>query len=175
MRRWSWAVMGVVLVGALAFGLQPDDTARTPEERIFEVASGYKCPTCRSQSVADSDAPVANAIRADIDARFEEGQNEEQVRQYLLATYGDEVLLTPPRTGVGSLVWILPVAGLLIALGALAFAFRRWRLEPAGPSASAADRELVASAMGAASGSARADADASGGAGVDPHGEGDGR
>jgi cytochrome c-type biogenesis protein CcmH len=87
------------------------------------------------------------------------------VRQYLLATYGDEVLLTPPRTGVGSLVWILPVAGLLIALGALAFAFRRWRLEPAGPSASAADRELVASAL-------RSPIDHSA---PDPHGEGDGR
>ena len=157
-RRLSWVALAVVLAVALVVGMgSREEQTRTERARSF--ADTVKCPTCRSQSVADSDAPVATAIRADIDARFEEGQNEEQVRQYLLATYGDEVLLTPPRTGVGSLVWTLPVAGLLTALGALAFTFRRWRLEPAGRSASAADRELVASAMGTS----------------DPHGEGDGR
>jgi cytochrome c-type biogenesis protein CcmH len=163
-RRLSWVALAVVLAVALVVGMgSREEQTRTERARSF--ADTVKCPTCRSQSVADSDAPVATAIRADIDARFEEGQNEEQVRQYLLATYGDEVLLTPPSTGVGSLVWILPVAGLLIALGALAFTFRRWRLEPDGPSASDADRELVASAMRSPT-----DQRAS-----DPHGEGDGR
>ena len=158
-RRLSWAALAVVLVVALVAGMGSRDEP-TRAERARSFADSVKCPTCRSQSVADSDAPVATAIRAEIDARFEEGQNEEQVRQYLLATYGDEVLLTPPRSGVGSLVWILPVAGLLIALGALALTFRRWKLEPAGPTASDADRDLVASALRVP---------------ADPHGEGDGR
>jgi cytochrome c-type biogenesis protein CcmH len=172
--------MAAVLAVALVVGMGSRDEP-TRAERARSFAATVKCPTCRSQSVAESDAPLAMAIRAEIDARFEEGQNEEQVRQYLISRFGDEVLLTPPRTGVGSLVWILPVAGLLIALGALAFTFRRWRLEPVGPSASAADRELVATAMGAASGASRARddvevvADASGEVDADPHGEGDGR
>ena len=96
----SWLVMGGVLLVALAIGLQPDDTARTPEDRVFEVAEGYKCPTCRSQSVADSEAPSAKAIRAEIARRLEAGQSEDQIRDYLVGRFGEEILLTPSASGV---------------------------------------------------------------------------
>ena len=147
MRRWSWLVMGLVLVGALVVGLQPDDEARTPEERVFEVASGYKCPTCRSQSVADSEAPSAKAIKAEIARRLEAGESEQEIRDYLVAQFGEEVVLTPSSSGVTGLVWIIPVVAVALGAAGLALAFRRWQRRPS-VTVSDADRERVAAARG---------------------------
>jgi cytochrome c-type biogenesis protein CcmH len=159
--------MAAVLVVALVAGMGSRDEP-TRAERAQNFAETVRCPTCRSQSVGESDAPIAVALRAEIERRFAEGQNEEQVRQYLLETSDEEIQLVPPKTGIGSLVWVLPVAGLLGALGALAFAFRRWKLEPAPSGPSAADRDLVARAQ-------RRERGERVGAVADPHGEGDGR
>ncbi len=145
MRRWSWLLMGVVLVGAMVVGLQPDDTPRTNEERMFALAETLKCPTCRSQSVADSEAPSAKAIRNDISRRLEEGESEEQIRDYLEGRFGEEILLTPSSSGVTGLVWIIPVVAVAIALAGLALAFRRWRQRPT-VSVTDEDRERVARA-----------------------------
>lgn len=145
MRRWSWLVMGVVLVLALAVGVQPDDTPRTPEERVFDVASGYKCPTCRSQSVADSEAPSAKAIKAEIARRLEAGQSEQEIRDYLVRQFGEEIVLTPSSSGVTGLVWIIPVVAVALAIAGLALAFRRWQRRPS-VAASDDDRRRVAEA-----------------------------
>lgn len=157
-RRLSWIAMAVVLVVALVVGMGSREEP-TRAERARAFAETVRCPTCRSQSVADSDAPIAVALRREIEKRFQDGQNEDQVRQYLLETNEEDIQLVPPKSGIGSLVWVLPVAGLLLAVAGLAVAFRRWQREapPSGPSA--ADRELVERAL----------------AGVDAHGEGDGR
>lgn len=145
MRRGAWWAMGVVLLAALVVGLQPDDTPRTPEERVFAVAEGYKCPTCRSQSVADSEAPSAKAIRAEIARRLAAGQSEDEIRDYLVSRFGEEVVLTPAATGVTGLVWILPVVGVAAGTAALVLAFRRWQRRPT-VSVTDEDRELVARA-----------------------------
>lgn len=170
-RRWSWLTLFVMVAVALGVGMQAQEEP-TRSERAQNFAETVKCPRCRGQSVASSDAPIAVELRREIDRRFEEGQNEEQVRQYLLDTYTDEVLLVPPRSGLGSLVWILPVAALVVSFAGLAVVFRRWR--GGGEStarASVDDRELVAAARDAGRRAARSDV----GSFDDPHGEGDGR
>ncbi len=146
MRRWSWLVMGGVLLVALVVGLQPDDTARTPEDRVFDVAEGYKCPTCRSQSVADSEAPSAKAIRAEISRRLEAGESEDQIRDYLVGRFGDEIVLTPAASGITGLVWVIPVVAVAIAAAGLFLAFRRWQRRPS-VAATDDDRALVAEAQ----------------------------
>ena len=124
---WLWVLMGVVILGAMAVGTRPDDTPRTNEDRAHALADGLKCPTCRSQSVADSDAPVSKEIRAEITRRIEAGQTDEEIRDYLVGRFGEDVVLTPAASGVTGLVWVLPVV-LLVAGGvALGFAFSRWR------------------------------------------------
>jgi cytochrome c-type biogenesis protein CcmH len=137
--------MAVVLAGALAVGLQPDDEPRTQEERVFALAETLKCPTCRSQSVADSEAPSAEAIRADIARRLAEGQDEDEIRDYLVGRFGEEILLTPSSSGLTGLVWILPVVAVVLAAAGLALAFRRWRRRPT-VAVTEEDRERVARA-----------------------------
>ena len=62
-RRWgSWALLAVVIVGALAVGTS-DEGPTTDAERAQRIATSVRCPTCRGQSVASSDAPAATNVR----------------------------------------------------------------------------------------------------------------
>lgn len=158
-RRLLWVVLGLVAVIALAVGARSGGT-RSTDERVQDIASGVRCPTCAGQSVATSDAPAADAIRAQIRKDVEAGRSDDTIRGRLASGPYEDILLTPPRSGFASLVWIVPVAAVVVAFGGLALAFRRWeRAGPTGPSRR--DRALVAAALGQ-------DPD-------DAHGEGSGR
>jgi cytochrome c-type biogenesis protein CcmH len=87
------------------------------------------CPACSGETVADSQAPVAVNIRRQIADKVEQGRSDREIRDELAATYGERVILNPPRSGVAGLVWVLPVAGLVAAVAGLVFAFRRWGRE----------------------------------------------
>jgi cytochrome c-type biogenesis protein CcmH/NrfF len=127
--RWLlWPLLGVTLVGALVIGTRGDGTPRTDADRVTHLTSTFQCPTCRGQSVRDSNAPVASAIRSDVARRVDEGQSDDEIRAAIVRRYGEGVLLNPPSSGVAGLVWVLPVAGLVAALAGLAFAFRRWQV-----------------------------------------------
>jgi len=139
---WLWVLMGMVILATVVIGTRPDTTPRTNEERSQALADGLKCPTCRSQSVADSDAPVSKEIRAEITRRVESGETDAEIRAYLTGRFGDDVVLTPAATGVTGLVWVLPVVVLVVAGAALALAFRRWRERPT-VAVTDDDRELV--------------------------------
>lgn len=129
MRRWgAWVLLLVVVIGALIAGTQ-DGGARTETERMQSIAKSVRCPTCRGQSVADSDAPAAANVRKDIERRVAAGESDDQIRADLAARFGDGILLTPPSSGVAGLVWVMPVVALAAAAGGLTFAFRRWRRE----------------------------------------------
>lgn len=136
----------VVVLGALAVGAARSDGPVTDAERASAIAGTVRCPTCRGQSVASSDAPAAAQIRAEIDRRVAAGEGDDQIRAALVAAYGDGILLNPPASGVAGLVWALPVAGFVLAAAALGLALRRWRALPAG-AATEDDRRLVAEAM----------------------------
>lgn len=144
-RRASWLVMALVVVAALAAGASGGSSPASDTERAHHIAAGIRCPTCRSQSVADSDSPAAAAIREDILRRVRDGQSDGQIRAYLVSRYNDEILLSPPSRGVGAAVWVLPVAAVAAALVVLLLAFRRWR--PQRRHASATDRALVDEAL----------------------------
>ncbi|MBW3574932.1 MAG: cytochrome c-type biogenesis protein CcmH [Actinobacteria bacterium] len=147
MRRWlAWVVLPAVLVGALVIGTRGDGAPPTDAERTAALASELRCPTCRGQSVLDSDAPAATAIRSEIARRVQEGQSDEEIFSYIDGRFSDSLRLTPPRTGVASLVWVLPVAGLVVAGAALALTFRRWRADSA-PHVTDDDRRLVQRAL----------------------------
>ena len=126
-RSLSYAAMAIAVVVALAVGTVDRGEARNAEERMRDIAGTIRCPACRSQSAADSDAPTAQAVRVEISERIDEGQSDDEIRDYFASTYGEEILLTPPSSGVGSLVWVIPVVAIVAGAAGLWFAFRRWR------------------------------------------------
>lgn len=128
--RWPWLILAAFLAGGLAVAALGDDGPRTTEERARTLSESIQCPTCDGQSVADSNAPVARNIRTEVARRIEAGDSDDEIRDYIGGLFGEEQLLTPPRTGVGGLVWFLPVALFVLAIGGLAAAFHRWRSPP---------------------------------------------
>jgi cytochrome c-type biogenesis protein CcmH len=145
-RTISWIALALVLGTTLVVGAQGDGKPPTDEERAARIATAIKCPTCRSESAADSDAPAAQAIRDEILRRVRAGETDRQIRSFLASRYSDDILLDPPRRGVSLLVWLLPVVAVVASACGLALAFHRWR--PRRRRASAEDRALVEEALG---------------------------
>jgi cytochrome c-type biogenesis protein CcmH len=142
----AWLVLILVLLVALVIGVAGSRGPRTNTDRVNAIASEFKCPTCRSESVETSNAQTARIIRADIARRVEAGQTDDEIRAFLISRYGQDLLLTPASTGASSLVWILPVVALVFAVAGLTVAFRRWHAKGEGE-ISDADRRLVDAAM----------------------------
>ena len=145
--RWPWLVLVALLAGGLAVAALEDSGTRTSEERARGLSETIKCPTCQGQSIADSNAPAAKNLRAEIVRQIEAGRTDDEIRDQIAGLYGEESLLTPPRSGVGGLIWFLPVALFVAAIGGLLAAFRRWRA-PTERSVSEEDRALVDQARG---------------------------
>ncbi len=93
----------------------------------MDIAATVACPACAGESAANSQAPAARNVRNQIAGGVAEHKSDDEIRAELVASYGDSILLTPPSRGVQSIVWVLPVAGLVIGLAGLAFTFLRWR------------------------------------------------
>jgi cytochrome c-type biogenesis protein CcmH len=141
----TWSVVGVVVVTTLAIATFGADEP-TPAERVRDLSSQFACPQCDGQSVRDSDVGASVEIRAEIARGVEAGRTDDEILGALADAYGDQLLLNPPATGTSSLVWILPVAGAVLAIGGLVWAFLRWR--PAtGETVDEGDRELVDAAL----------------------------
>jgi cytochrome c-type biogenesis protein CcmH len=138
--------MALVLVAALAVGARGQSGPPTDAQRVNRIADQVRCPTCRGLSAADSDAPAARAVREEVLRRVQAGETDGAILAYLVSRYDASILLKPEGDGVAGLVWALPVAGLVVAIGALILAFRRWRAGP-GTAVSAADRALVDEAL----------------------------
>lgn len=137
--------MAVVLLTALAYGATAGGGAVKGEARADAIGRDIRCPVCAGLSIAESDAPAAQAMRSEIRARVDQGQSDSEIRAYIAAKYPDSSL-RPPTSGVAGLVWALPVAAGVLAAAGLVVAFRRWKRPPARP-ITAEDERLVAEAL----------------------------
>ena len=91
------------------------------------------CPVCKPETLAQSDAPVAQRMKSYISRRCAAGASEAQVKDELVKNFGEDVLAAPPKKGFNLLAWWLPIGGVVAAavvLGALAWRWSRGR-EPA--------------------------------------------
>ena len=92
--------------------------------------------------MADSNAPTSKAIRADIRRRIADGQSDAEIRQSYVDKYDESILLSPQSSGLGLIVWILPVLVLALGAAGIYFTLARARREPR-LHATAADEGLV--------------------------------
>jgi len=135
-------VVAALVIGGAGRGKGPT----SPTARTQSIAEDLRCPVCQGLSVADSHSPTAEAMREDIRRRVDAGESADAIKAHYVGSYGEWVLLRPEASGVGAVVWILPVGALLLAAGGLGLAFRRWRRQPA-MAATDEDRALVEAAL----------------------------
>ena len=74
-----------------------------------------RCVMCQSQSIADSDAPIAGDMRSEVRTRIAAGEDPEHIRQWLIARYGDYVTYTPQVKPITWPLFAAPVVLLLLA------------------------------------------------------------
>ncbi len=121
----------MLAASAPAFAVQPDEVLPDPalEARARVLSQELRCLVCQNQSIDDSDALLARDLRLLLRERLKNGDSDQQVLDFLVARYGEFVLLRPPLGWHTMLLWVTP--GLLLAIGALAlFAAVRRRTRP---------------------------------------------
>jgi cytochrome c-type biogenesis protein CcmH/NrfF len=128
------------LLLALAAALVGAGGALASEQRptLSELEKELICPTCQT-TLELSNSPVAERMRVFIRERIAAGDTKSEIKDALVAQFGEAVLAAPPKSGFNLLAWVLPLAGGAIAAAAIAVALRRWsRLRPEGEAAPAA-------------------------------------
>ncbi len=152
----AWrSIVCAVLIAAVSAGpgavtawaVQPDEVLSDPalEKRARGLSTGLRCLVCQNQSIDDSDAPLAKDLRVLVRERLVAGDSDTQVIDYVVARYGDFVLLKPPMNAHTLLLWLAP---LLALLGALVVVMRgMWArpapLEGASPPLSAQEKDAL--------------------------------
>jgi len=131
MSRWIVClclVMGL-LAGGPAAAVQPGEMLDDPqlEARARALSAELRCLVCQNQSIDDSDAPLARDLRLLVRERLTEGDSDREVVTFVVARYGDFVLLRPPFKPETFLLWTLPGVIFALAAGTLAFHLRRRR------------------------------------------------
>jgi cytochrome c-type biogenesis protein CcmH len=127
MRRVGWLAVAAVAIVAAVLAATSSQPPATEAERAYELKQATLCPVCDGQSVLESNAPAAAAMRRQIDLWVDAGRSDTEIRADLAAAYGEDVNALPPGEGVGTLVWALPVAAFAAAAAGLWAATRRWK------------------------------------------------
>jgi cytochrome c-type biogenesis protein CcmH len=140
--RSGWA--GVVALALLAWlpaptlATQPDERLPDPalERRARDISAGLRCLVCQNQSIDDSDAPLAKDLRVLVRERLRAGDDDGEVRDYVVSRYGEFVLLRPVLGLHTALLWLTPL--LVLGAGAIGLfaAMRRRRPAEAVPALS---------------------------------------
>jgi cytochrome c-type biogenesis protein CcmH len=142
-----------LLSAAPAFAVQPDEMLADPtlEARARALSKGLRCMVCQNQSIDDSDAPLARDLRLLVRERLTAGDSDRQVIDFLVARYGEFVLLKPRLSPHTAVLWFGPPMVLLGGAIALVLIARRRRArgladagQPQGGALSSAEQARLA-------------------------------
>jgi len=111
---WLWVAALIVVAG---LGVATSPHAPTSTSRIDRLETLVKCPSCEDLSVAVSNATSAVAVRNEIVAKVRAGKSDNQILTSLEDVYGPSILLSPPTSGVGALLWAGPLLVLVALVG----------------------------------------------------------
>ena len=125
---WGCALIGLFLLAMQpAVAVQPDEILKDSalEGRARALSRELRCMVCQNQSIDDSDAPLARDLRVLVRERLTSGDSDSQVVDFLVARYGEFVLLKPRFAWHNAVLWLTPAAALLAGGIAMFVATRR--------------------------------------------------
>jgi cytochrome c-type biogenesis protein CcmH len=111
---------------------------------LSDIEDEVVCPTCQV-TLDQSNAPIAERMRAFIRERIAAGDSKEEIKAELVSQFGPRVLAVPEKRGFDLLAWLLPIGGALLAAGAVGVVAWRWSRAPRrdpGPLAPELERRL---------------------------------
>ena len=104
-----------------------EDLSPELERRAQTLYREIMCPTCVGQTIHQSQAPIATNMRAIVRERLAAGYSDQEILAFFVDAYGESVLASPPREGVGMAAWIIPPVALALGGGAVFLAIRSLR------------------------------------------------
>jgi cytochrome c-type biogenesis protein CcmH len=135
-----WTVRFLLVVLALfgatpLYAVQVDELLPDPalESRARAISHDLRCMVCQNQSIDDSEAPLARDLRLLVRERLKAGDSDTQVVDYMVARYGEFVLLRPRMSWHTAILWGAPLTILIIGLLAIGFSVLRRSAGPALP------------------------------------------
>jgi cytochrome c-type biogenesis protein CcmH len=145
-RLGALAALLLALLPTMAGAVDPGEMLSDPalEQRARDISRNLRCLVCQNESIDDSNATLAHDLRVLVRERLKAGDSDRQVYDFLVARYGDFVLLRPPVQPNTWLLWFGPAAVLALgALGSVVWLRRRQRLQPQAPLSEAERQELA--------------------------------
>jgi cytochrome c-type biogenesis protein CcmH len=136
----------LLLTATGALAVNPDEMLDDPalEHRARDISAKLRCLVCQNQSIDDSDAELAHDLRVIVRERLEKGDTDEEVMDYVVARYGEFVLLQPRVSARNMLLWGTPLIGLLLGGVAIVFLYRARSRAGAGDRLTAEEQERLA-------------------------------
>jgi len=121
--------LALLAPAARALAVQPDEMLPDPalETRARALSKELRCMVCQNQSIDDSDAPLARDLRLLVREHLRAGETDQQVLDFLIARYGEFVLLRPRFAPHTALLWLTPLGVLVIGALGIAMSARRQR------------------------------------------------
>ena len=109
----------LLLVSAAASAAPAPGTLADPaqEERARALQRELRCMVCQGESIDESNAPLAADLRALVRAHIQAGESDDQIKQFLVARYGDVILMQPPFDANTYALWLTPFLVLIAAAG----------------------------------------------------------
>jgi cytochrome c-type biogenesis protein CcmH len=129
-RRSSLSLLSALILALFAMpalAVQPHEVLKDPalESRARSLSAGLRCLVCQNQSIDDSDAPLAQDLRRLVRERLVAGDSDRDVTEFVVARYGEFVLLKPPFNTGTLLLWLSPALVLLLGVLGLYRMLRR--------------------------------------------------
>jgi cytochrome c-type biogenesis protein CcmH len=130
MMRQLSVLLAALWLGLSVFSVQAKEAAPLAadpltERRVLAITSELRCLVCQNQTIADSNADLANDFRREIRKLIAEGKSDQEILDFMVARYGDFVRYRPPMKGTTVVLWVGPAALLLIGLTVLIRYLRR--------------------------------------------------
>ena len=115
----KWCLLCFLLLLTPAYAVQPDEILSDAklETRARDLSTGFRCLVCQNQSIDESDAPLARDLRILIRERLTKGDSDAEIKDFVVARYGDFVLLKPRLNARTAILWATPFLIILVGLG----------------------------------------------------------
>lgn len=107
--------------------------ARELDDRVMHLTEKLRCLVCQNQSIAESQADLANDLRREVREMLVAGKSDQEIIDYMVQRYGDFVLYDPPFKTSTLLLWGGPAALLLLAIGGFGWTLRQRGRTPTAP------------------------------------------
>ncbi|MBV1705838.1 MAG: cytochrome c-type biogenesis protein CcmH [Hyphomicrobiales bacterium] len=139
----------LMCVASLSHAVTPEEVLSNPQQeaRARALSSQFRCLVCQNESIDESDASLAKDIRTIIRKDIVAGKSDAEITRFLVARYGDFVLLKPPLDRATLLLWGAPALIVLLAALFMWQARRQQRGEPEAPPLDAAEEAALARLM----------------------------